>query len=148
MGCSSAETRAVLFQYTAVHYHENPCLAGFLRGCLIDHVFLQPDRFHLELHGLRDNSSNVSRPPEHIYQVTRVRHLEQRRIGLLSERFIHLGIDRNDAIALALHIGGYTVAGSQRTIGEPDDGDGSGTLEEIGNWIGLRQGSHSIPQTL
>ena len=40
------------------------------------------------------------------------------------------------------------MAGPQGAIGESDYSDGSGVLEEISDWVGLRQGDHLVPQTL
>jgi len=56
---------------------------------------------------------------------------------------MNVWIYRNDAVAIGLHVGRHSVAGTQRAVGEPHDRDGAGALEEVSDRIGLRQGSHA-----
>src|SRR6185312_5853946 len=56
---------------------------------------------------------------------------------------MNVRIYRNDAVALRLHVGGHSVAGTQRAVGETHHGDGAGALEQVSDRIGLRQGSHA-----
>jgi hypothetical protein len=61
----------------------------------------------------------------------------------LSQRPVDLRIDRNDAVAVRLHVHRYPVTGAQRAIGKSHDRDGAGALEQVRDGIRLRQGSHA-----
>src|SRR6266567_263797 len=47
-------------------------------------------------------------------------------------------IYRDDAVSVALHVSRHPVAGTQGIIGEPDDSDGFGPLQQVSNRIRLR----------
>jgi len=67
-----------------VHHHKDSCLTGFLRGILVNHIFLHPDCRHFQLDRLIHNLLHKLRPPENIHDVDLLRHLEQRSIGFLA----------------------------------------------------------------
>src|SRR6266851_6793911 len=118
------ESRPVFFQNAAVHHHEYPGFARFLRRLLVNHVFLHPDRRNSQLNGLIHNFFHELRPAKNVHDVDLLRYLEQRSISLLAQTGLNVRIHRNDAVTLALHVGRNPVAGTHRVAGESDHGDG------------------------
>src|SRR2546425_7062539 len=55
---------------------------------------------------------------------------------------MNLWIHRDDAVPLRLHIGRYSMTGTQRAVGEPYHSNGSRSLEQVRDGVGIRQGSH------
>src|SRR5271169_4787200 len=100
---SLPEPRVVLFQNAEVHHHEDSCIPRFFSSLLVNHVFLHPDRWNLQLNRLVHNLFYELRPPKNIHNVDLLRHLEQRSVGLLAQTRFDLRIHRNDAVALILH---------------------------------------------
>jgi hypothetical protein len=104
----------------------------------MDYLLLHPDRRHVELNRLIDDRLDEFGAPENVNDVDLLRHLKQRPIGLLSQAFLNPGIHRNDAVAVALHVGRNPMTGTQGVVGESDHRNGFGLLQQFSDGIGLR----------
>lgn len=94
----------VLFQDAEVHHHKEACLARLLRGFFIDDLFLHPDGRYAELDRVVDNFLDEFRAAEDVDDIDLLRNIAQRSIRLLAEDFLNIWIDRDDLVAVALHI--------------------------------------------
>ena len=74
---------------------------------------------------------------EDVDNVDFLRHIRQRRVAFLAERLLNLRIDGNNSIARRLKISGNSVAGTERVIGKPNDGNRLRLLKNFGDWIRL-----------
>src|SRR5579863_4189464 len=116
----SAEAHSVFLQNAAVHHHENSRLAPLLRGFFVDDVLLHPDGRKFQLNGLIDNLLHKLGSPENVYDVDLLRlalwHFQQRSVRFLAETNFDMRIHWDDAISLALHVSGNSVARTQLII--------------------------------
>ena len=119
----------MVFQDASVHHNENSGPAGFSCRLLVNYTFLHPDGWDPELDRLIDNFFDEFRASKNIYDIDFLRDVEQRWIRVFAEAFVDPRIDRNDAIAMALHVSGNTVARPHRIAGQPNDSDDFGTAQ-------------------
>ena len=94
----------------------------------MDDLFLHPHCRHFELDGLIDHFLHKFRTSEDIDDVDLLGHLEQGSVSFLTQAFVNVRIHRDDAVSVALHVGGHAVAGAQRITGESDHCDRFRTL--------------------
>lgn len=130
-------------QDATIHNDKYSMASGLLSGFFVNHFFLHPDRGNFQPYRLVHNLFDEFRAPENIHDIDLLRHVEQRGISLLSETGIDLWIHGNNAVSLALHVGGNAMAGPQRVAGKADHGDGFRAFQQRGYGIFLRQRCHS-----
>src|SRR5579864_8727640 len=85
---------------------------------------------------------------EDIHDVDLLRHIEQRGVSFLAQAFFNVRIHWNDAVSVALHVGGNAVAGTHRIAGESDHCDCFGPLKKIGNRIGFGRRGHNSSKSI
>jgi hypothetical protein len=101
-----------------------------------DYAKLEPDGFGANGDGRVDNGRNFFGATENVDDVDGLGDVLQARIGFRAEHFPFVGIDRNDAIADGLEIGGDFVAGPGGIARKADNGDGFCNAEKIEDGIG------------
>ncbi len=114
-----------------------PALRAFSAAFFIDHFLLHPNRGNLQPNRLIYNLLYELRPPEDVHDIDLLGNIEQRCIGFLAKSAFDVRIDRNDVVAIRLHVRRNPVAWAQRTVRESNDRNGFGALQQIGNTIGL-----------
>jgi hypothetical protein len=132
----------MFLQNTAVHHHEYSIPSCFLCSLFVNDPFLHPDRSNVEADRLLYNFFDKLGPAEDIDDVDLLRHLEQRAISLFSEAGFDVRVHRNDAISLALHIGGNAMTGAQWVRGKTDHSYSFRAFQQRGNRIFLREARH------
>jgi len=127
----------MLLEDASIHDDEDASFARLFGGFFVDYVFLHPDRGNLQTNCLINHFAHELRSPKDVHDMDFLGHIQQRSVSLLPEHLGDLGIDRNDAIAMGLHVRGNPMAGAKRAIGKANHGDGLGAIQQIANGIGL-----------
>jgi len=129
--CSVLAALGVAAHHAIVHDHVQTRRARPRGGVLIDDAVLEPDRARLDRDGVVDDRSHELRPPKDLDDVDGLRDLPQARIGTLTQHFVHIGIDRDDAVARALQVASDAVARTARVGAQADDGNRPGRRQDL-----------------
>ena len=85
---------ACSLQPAAIHDDEQSGFVGALRRRIVDHAFLQPDRFHAQRDCFVNGLARFTRATKDVNQIDLVRNIRERRISLLAKDFCLVWIDR------------------------------------------------------
>ena len=117
--------------HAVVHHDIQPRRASPRRGGLVDDAVLEPDGGRPDGDGVVHDRAYELRSPKDLDHVDGLRDVTQARIGALAEDFLHIGIDRDDAIARPLQVARDTVAGTVRIGAEADDGNRPRRVQDL-----------------
>ena len=136
-----------LLEEAVVHDNFDAGGLGFGGGFLVDDAFLQPEVGDLEADDFVDDGGDVLGTTEDVDELNFAgmggRGGSEVREGGFSERGQDAGIDGKDAIALALDETRDSITGAAFVVGEADDGDGFGAVEDFLDGFGFVQGNGS-----
>lgn len=133
----------VLLENAAVHYHKEAGFARLLSSFFVDDFFLHPNGGYAQLDRLVNNFVNEFRSTEDVDDVDLLRNIAQRWIGFLTQHFSNARIDRDDLIAMALHVRGNAMARTQWIIGKSNHRDGASAAQQVMDRIRLGVSSHA-----
>src|SRR5437016_8132753 len=94
----------MLFENAAVHNHGQSSRAGLPGRGFMDYSLLQPNRWNIEPDSFVDDLGDELGTPEDVDHVDLLRNLGKASVGFGAEHFALVGIHRNNAISLALHV--------------------------------------------
>ena len=100
------------------------------------HAFLQPDGRDFEADGFVHHVRDELGAAEDVHDIDFLRRFGQRRDGLFAQRALDRRIHGNNAVAVALQVGGNAVAGAQRAIGKAHHRDGFASFEQFADFVG------------
>jgi len=133
----------VLDLHAAVHDRLETGGARSGSGLLVLHAELLPE--HLGANGDRvlGDRRHVLRLAEDIDHVYPVRDFPKGGVTSLAEDLPVLGIHRDDAVAMLLHVLGGEVARPEPVSGKPDHGDGAALAEDAAQGVDVVHGRNT-----
>ena len=136
-----------LFEEAVVHDDFDASGFGFGGGFLVDNAFLQPEVRDFETDDFVDDFGDVLGAAEDVDELDLAGMGGCGGVevgeGWFSEGRFDIGVDGENAVALALHEARDAVAGAAFVVGEADDGDGLGAIEDFLDGGGFVQGEYS-----
>jgi hypothetical protein len=131
----------VLDHNAAVHDDVDASGFGAGGGFGVDDSLLDPDVFEAEFEHLVDYRGNEFRKPEDVDYVGLDGEVGEAGVGFFAQDGLDCGVDRQDAVALFLHVRRDVVAGLVRVVGETDNSYGArlrwGVAEHVSNDFGF-----------
>src|SRR5579864_1093426 len=138
-----SEPGAMFLQNAAIHHHADSCIARLLCCSVVNHTFLQPERWNFQTNCLCDDLRDKLRTTKDIDHVDLLRNLGQTGISLLSQNGSFVWIDGNNAISLFLHVLGNTEARPEWAGRETDYGNGFCACEQFSDCV-ILIGRHTL----
>lgn len=120
---------------------------GFGGGFVVNDAFLEPEVGDFEAYDGVDDFGDVLGAAEDVDELNFSGMGGSGGVecgeGRLAERGLNVGVDWENAVALTLDEARDAVAGAAFVIGEADDGDGLGAIEDFLDGFGFVQGRGS-----
>ena len=109
---------------------------GFFGGGGVGDSLLEPEDSGADSDGGIGDGRDFIGAAEDVDDVNRIGDVFEAGIGFFAQDFGFVGIDRDDAVAGGLEIGGDFVRGAAGIGGESNDGDVFVDAEELGDGVG------------